>query len=250
MDYYDLPDKVFVAGEVTDGSLSCDVEYDANGNYWIGVWSDFSQCEKFTKLYNYKRGISEIERGNLSSLIYNANIDDQIKESFSYVYFNPDAENLNNDMVIIDTDKSNVIDVCNSMDYIVDIDNVYADLHSKIAETTERVKATCADMLQTQEESDAILGEIAVDLDEVGSILANVNSLTEAQRSERYITKSVRREVWERDKGRCVNCGSTSKIEFDHIIPVYRGGSNSAKNIELLCQICNRGKSSKEPGFH
>jgi hypothetical protein len=64
-------------------------------------------------------------------------------------------------------------------------------------------------------------------------------------------TKSVRREsisdevkmyVWRRDEGKCVKCGSQRNLEFDHIIPLSLGGSNTARNIQLLCQVCNRAK--------
>ena len=57
------------------------------------------------------------------------------------------------------------------------------------------------------------------------------------------ISSAVRREVWRRDEGKCVKCGSRSNLEYDHIIPVSRGGSNTARNIELLCKACNRAKS-------
>nr|WP_319272371.1 HNH endonuclease [uncultured Draconibacterium sp.] len=59
------------------------------------------------------------------------------------------------------------------------------------------------------------------------------------------IPKSVRHEVWRRDAGRCIECGSKEKLEFDHIIPVSRGGANTARNIQLLCESCNREKSNK-----
>ena len=62
---------------------------------------------------------------------------------------------------------------------------------------------------------------------------------------KRHIPSSVRREVWRRDQGRCVNCGSREKLEYDHIIPVSKGGSTTARNVELLCQDCNREKSNK-----
>lgn len=58
-----------------------------------------------------------------------------------------------------------------------------------------------------------------------------------------HISKEVRREVWLRDKGHCVECGSNKKLEFDHIIPVSKGGSNTTRNIRLLCEECNRKKS-------
>lgn len=59
------------------------------------------------------------------------------------------------------------------------------------------------------------------------------------------ITEEVRHEVWRRDQGKCVSCGSQQKLEFDHIIPFSKGGSNTARNIQLLCESCNRSKHSK-----
>jgi hypothetical protein len=61
----------------------------------------------------------------------------------------------------------------------------------------------------------------------------------------RVIPSEVRKEVWQRDSGRCKKCGSRQHLEFDHIIPVSKGGSNSAKNIELLCRKCNRKKHAR-----
>jgi hypothetical protein len=59
------------------------------------------------------------------------------------------------------------------------------------------------------------------------------------------IPESVRNEVWRRDQGRCVDCGSRERLEFDHIIPVSEGGSNTARNIELRCESCNRRKGAR-----
>jgi HNH endonuclease len=60
----------------------------------------------------------------------------------------------------------------------------------------------------------------------------------------RTIPERVRHEVWRRDQGRCVDCGGRERLEFDHIIPVSRGGSDTARNLELRCESCNRRKAA------
>jgi len=72
--------------------------------------------------------------------------------------------------------------------------------------------------------------------------LENCDSLDGAAREP--IPEHVRLFVWRRDKGQCVRCGSRERLEFDHIIPVVAGGSNTERNIQLLCESCNRSKSA------
>ncbi|MGX1886511.1 HNH endonuclease [Streptomyces sp. NPDC055287] len=38
----------------------------------------------------------------------------------------------------------------------------------------------------------------------------------------------------------CVVCGSTSELQFDHVIPVAMGGGSGPQNLQLLCGSCNR----------
>ena len=57
------------------------------------------------------------------------------------------------------------------------------------------------------------------------------------------ISKDVANSVWNRDGGKCVICGSNENLEFDHIIPVSKGGATTFRNLQLLCQKCNRSKS-------
>ena len=59
------------------------------------------------------------------------------------------------------------------------------------------------------------------------------------------IPEEVRFAVWRRDGGKCVQCGRQEDLEFDHVIPVSKGGSNTARNVQLLCMKCNREKSNR-----
>jgi hypothetical protein len=62
----------------------------------------------------------------------------------------------------------------------------------------------------------------------------------------RLIPTPVKVEVWRRDRGQCVLCGSTKNLHFDHDIPFSKGGSSlTAANVRLLCAKCNLQKSDK-----
>lgn len=62
-------------------------------------------------------------------------------------------------------------------------------------------------------------------------------------RRRQPIPDTVKVNVWQRDRGRCVKCGSQETLEFDHIIPLSKGGGNTTRNIQLLCEKCNREKA-------
>lgn len=62
----------------------------------------------------------------------------------------------------------------------------------------------------------------------------------------RIIPSHVKQEVWKRDGGKCVMCGATTELHFDHILPFSKGGtSGKSDNVQLLCARHNLQKSSK-----
>jgi len=64
--------------------------------------------------------------------------------------------------------------------------------------------------------------------------------------SSRVIPAAVKREVWVRDGGRCQFrlesgelCGSTHRLQFDHVRPVALGGESTVANLRLACSAHN-----------
>jgi len=56
------------------------------------------------------------------------------------------------------------------------------------------------------------------------------------------IPPEIRGAVFERDGGRCVKCGSNFDLQYDHVLPVARGGATTVGNLQILCSDCNRRK--------
>ena len=76
-------------------------------------------------------------------------------------------------------------------------------------------------------------------------IVSNLKNLKTIEHN-RLIPTSVKLEVWKRDKGKCVQCGSQENLHFDHIIPYSKGGSSLvAENIQILCARHNIAKKDR-----
>ena len=62
----------------------------------------------------------------------------------------------------------------------------------------------------------------------------------------RHIPRRVMLKVVRRDSQICQNCRINvpdNEIEFDHIIPISKGGPSTVENLRVLCRECNRKKS-------
>ena len=62
----------------------------------------------------------------------------------------------------------------------------------------------------------------------------------------RIIPASVKLAVWKRDGGKCIQCGATNELHFDHILPYSKGGTSlTTENVQLLCARHNLAKRDK-----
>ena len=69
------------------------------------------------------------------------------------------------------------------------------------------------------------------------------------------IPAAVKRAVWERDEGRCSwpldgggVCGSTHRLELDHIVPWARWGGETVANLRVVCDAHNALAARREFG--
>jgi hypothetical protein len=110
----------------------------------------------------------------------------------------------------------------------------------------------------------ALLGH-AVPSGDVGAVVARALKIARAQlerrkfarvarprpdspaSDKRTIPAHVKRAVFERDGDRCAyigeqghRCGSRVRLEFDHVVPVARGGGSTVDNVRLVCRVHNQ----------
>ena len=65
--------------------------------------------------------------------------------------------------------------------------------------------------------------------------------------ASRTVPAAVKREVWRRGRECCEwpldgggVCGSTLRLELDHVIPVALGGTSTIENVRILCRVHNQ----------
>ncbi|MEO5989343.1 MAG: HNH endonuclease [Candidatus Eisenbacteria bacterium] len=63
----------------------------------------------------------------------------------------------------------------------------------------------------------------------------------------RHVPAEARRTVWRRDGGRCTyesgtgqRCPACTRLEFDHVQPMARGGETTTENLRLRCRAHNQ----------
>lgn len=77
-------------------------------------------------------------------------------------------------------------------------------------------------------------------------------TLTALRRSRlRGVESTLTNAEWEAIKQRfdhcCAYCGEQRKLTRDHVIPISKGGSNTADNVVPACKPCNSRKNAGPP---
>jgi hypothetical protein len=73
-------------------------------------------------------------------------------------------------------------------------------------------------------------------------------------RRSRHIPAKVKRDVWQRDQGRCRfvgtegRCEQTGRLEYHHVVP-YAGGEATAESVQLRCRVHNQHEAAQFFGF-
>lgn len=193
---------------------------------WIATGETHETIEKPTEEY-----ISEGTRMGLTPLEYLKYANDEIKKSrlnaMGYEKIKDKYKLVSLDDILFAEELDDEIK-----------EELISDLHNYSCEEAEELCNTVK-----QEEKKAKLKEIKRRISKKTRKKYNIS--TEGREP---IPEDVQHQVWNRDSGKCVKCGSREKLEFDHIIPFSKGGSNTARNLQLLCEKCNREKRDKIGG--
>jgi len=83
-------------------------------------------------------------------------------------------------------------------------------------------------------------------IEEVSDTAAAEDASFAATKHRRIIPTHIKLHVWKRDGGKCVKCGATDELHFDHVLPYSKGGTSlTAENVQLLCARHNLQKSAR-----
>jgi len=76
----------------------------------------------------------------------------------------------------------------------------------------------------------------------------DTESYSGTQKVKRHVTESTKKIVAANQQWKCAICGCLldETYEVDHIVPLYKGGSNDINNLMALDPICHRKKTNAD----
>lgn len=78
--------------------------------------------------------------------------------------------------------------------------------------------------------------------------IAEISLSSQRRRTPRNINWRLRALVLMRDGARCQLCGAEARngatLHVDHVVPWSEGGETTLENLQILCHVCNIGKSN------
>ena len=82
-----------------------------------------------------------------------------------------------------------------------------------------------------------------------GLLGSGLLDLDKDSKKRSHISKADVRKLWEKQKGRCARCKKKLNVHayhIDHKVPKALGGSDSIRNLQLLCPECHMLKTQED----
>lgn len=64
-----------------------------------------------------------------------------------------------------------------------------------------------------------------------------------------HLSSSDMRLIRDRFGRECLKCGATKNLQWDHVIPLAKGGAHCVSNLQCLCRKCNEQKQARTMDF-
>lgn len=200
----------------------------------------------------YELGVGSIRQGRLVNWFNQRGIAYKYHRHIDYVYpiyyafithedvdkyFDAYINSTEQERVLID--QYNLEDLSN---WETEQDNIYnayqeRERRKRIAEEEAEERRRIAEKIKAKQRRRQLEKEVRQELIDSGVLFGD-------KTKRPPIPREVADAVWRRDGGRCVYCGSTENLQYDHIIPFSKGGATTLENLQLLCQKCNLDKSN------
>lgn len=61
-------------------------------------------------------------------------------------------------------------------------------------------------------------------------------------KKQQYFNTELRAQIFAKNNGECVYCGTSENLTVDHMTPLHRGGAENISNYQPACRSCNADK--------